>query len=452
MTHDFDLFVIGGGSGGVAAARRAGSHGAKVALCEDRGLGGTCVLRGCVPKKLLVYASQVRAELEDAVGFGWSVADATVDWRGLVAKKNGELERLAGVYERLLVEAGVEIVRGRGRLVGPHAVQVGERTFTAARVLVATGGRPWLPGIPGVELAMTSDEALELAPVPGHVTVIGAGYIALEFAGIWRGAGAAVTLLVRGDGILRGFDDDIRTALATELVARGVEIRDCEPIEAIEVIGADGPRLRVRLADGGSIATEAVLMATGRVPNTEGIGLVEVGVALDDEGAIEVDEWSKTSVPSIFAIGDCTARPALTPMAIADGRAFAETEFADNPTPVLHEHVPTAVFSQPPVGTVGLTETEARALGPVRIFRTRFRPMKYAFAGRDSWTMMKLVVDATTDRVLGVHIVGPDAPEIVQGFAVAVRMGATKQDFDRTLAIHPTAAEELVTMWKPTSE
>jgi glutathione reductase (NADPH) len=356
---------------------------------------------------------------------------------------------LGGVYERLLVDAGVEIVRGRGRIVGPHAVQVGERTFTAARVLVATGGRPWLPGIPGIELAMTSEDALELAPVPAHITIIGAGYIAVEFASIWRGAGAAVTVLVRGKGVLRGFDDDIRAALATEMTARGIEIRDCEPLEAIE---QDGSRLRVRLADGGSIATEAVLMATGRVPNTEGIGLVEVGVALDDEGAIVVDDWSKTCVPSIFAIGDCTARPALTPMAIADGRAFAETEFADNPTPVLREHVPTAVFSQPPIGTVGLTEAEARACGPVRIFRTRFRPMKYAFAGRDSWTTMKLVVDATTDRVLGVHIVGPDAPEIVQGFAVAVRVGATKKDFDSTLAIHPTAAEELVTMAKPVAD
>jgi glutathione reductase (NADPH) len=449
MPHDLDLFVIGGGSGGVAAARRAARHGARVALCEDRGLGGTCVLRGCVPKKLLVYASSVRADLEDAAGFGWSFEGARVDWKRLVDAKNVELERLRGVYERLLSDVGVEIVRGRGRVVGPHAVAVGGRTFDAARVLVATGGRPWLPGIPGIELAMTSDDALELAPVPAHVTIIGAGYIAVEFAGIFRGAGAAVTLLARGDGILRGFDDDIRSALATEMRARGVEIRDCEPIDAIE---RDGPRLRVRLADGGSIGSEAVLMATGRVPNTEGLGLAEVGVELDAEGAIVVDDWSKTAVPSIFAIGDCTARPALTPMAIADGRAFAETEFAGNPTPVLRHHVPTAVFSQPPVGTVGLTEAEARACGPVRIFRSRFRPMKLAFAGRESWTTMKLVVDAQTDRVLGVHVVGPDAPEIVQGFAVAVRIGATKADFDRTLAIHPTAAEELVTMHEPVAD
>jgi glutathione reductase (NADPH) len=449
MAHDFDLFVIGGGSGGVAAARRAAHHGARVGLCEDRGLGGTCVLRGCVPKKLLVFASQVRADLEDAAGFGWSIEGAQVDWKALVTAKDRELERLEMVYGQLLADSGVDVKRGRGRVVSPHAVEVGERRFTAARVLVATGGRPWVPGIPGSELAMTSDQALELAPVPAHVTVIGAGYIAVEFAGIFRGAGAAVTLLVRGQGILRGFDDDIRSELAKEMKARGVEIRDCEPIAAIE---RDGPRLRVCLSDGGSIATEAVLMATGRLPNTEGIGLADVGVELDVDGAIVVDEWSKTTVPSIFAIGDCTARPALTPMAIADGRAFAETEFGANPMSVLHDHVPTAVFSQPPVGTVGLTEAEARARGAVRIFRSRFRTMKHSFAGRESWMTMKLVVEAPTDRVLGVHIVGPDAPEIVQGFAVAVRMGATKQQFDSTLAIHPTAAEELVTMWKPVAE
>ncbi len=454
MAHDFDLFVIGGGSGGVAAARRAAHHGARVGLCEDRGLGGTCVLRGCVPKKLLVFASQVRADLDDAAGFGWSITGASVDWKALVAAKDRELARLEMIYDQLLTDAGVDVKHGRGRIVGPNAVAVGERTYTAARVLVATGGRPWVPGIPGSELAMTSDQALELAPVPSHVTIVGAGYIGVEFAGIFRGAGAAVTLLARGRGILRGFDDEIREELAKEMQARGIEIRSGEPgcFVEIEAIERDGPRLRVRLSDGGSIGTEAVLMATGRVPNTEGIGLADVGVELDDDGAIVVDEWSKTSVPSIFAIGDCTARPALTPMAIADGRAFAETEFGANPMTVLHSHVPTAVFSQPPIGTVGLTEAEARARGPVRIFRSRFRTMKYSFAGRESWMTMKLVVEAATDRVLGVHIVGPDAPEIVQGFAVAVRMGATKKQFDSTLAIHPTAAEELVTMWKPLAE
>jgi len=446
MDRELDLFVVGGGSGGVAAARRAASHGARVALVEDRGLGGTCVLRGCVPKKLLVIASQVRAEIEDAAGFGWSIGEPAVDWRKLVEVKNDELRRLEAVYGRLLAESGVAVLHGRGRLVAPHVVAVGDRTIRAKRILMATGSRPWLPGIPGIELAMTSEEALELAPVPPHVTIVGAGYIAVEFAGIWAGAGAKVTLVVRGRGVLRGFDEDIRAALAEEMLARGIEIRECDQVAAIE---RDGGSLRLRLEDGGSIATDAVLYATGRVPNTEGLGLADVGVEVDDEGYVCVDEWSRTSVPSIFAIGDCTARPALTPMAIADGRAFAETEFANNPTPVLRAHVPTAVFSQPPVGTVGLTEAQARACGPVRIFRARFRPMKNVIAGREAFTTMKLVVDAETDRVVGVHIVGADAPEIIQGFAVAVRCGATKAQFDSTLAIHPTAAEELVTMGKP---
>ncbi|HWB82280.1 MAG TPA: glutathione-disulfide reductase [Nannocystaceae bacterium] len=443
--YDFDLLTIGAGSGGVAASRRAASHGAKVAICEVRDIGGTCVLRGCVPKKLLVYASAVRDELAVARGFGWHATDARLDWAALIEAKRAELRRLEAVYEKLLAEAKVTTLRGRATIVDAHTVEIGGERHSAARILVATGGRPSLPEIPGAELGITSEEALDRTEVPGHITIVGAGYIAVEFAGIFRGAGSEVTMLVRGDGLLRGFDEDIRKHLDDELCRRGIDIRR-----------RLAPRMLERIGDklclcttGDSINTDAVMFATGRVPNVEGLGLETVGVALDANGGIAVDEWSRTNVPSIWAIGDVTSRPALTPMAIADGRAFADTEFANKPRTIGHEHVATAVFSQPPCGTVGLTEAEARARGEVLVYRARFRPMKHHFAGRDTVTMMKLVVDRETDRVLGVHIVGYDAPEIVQGFAVAVQCGATKAQLDATLAIHPTAAEELVTMMTP---
>lgn len=444
---DFDLFTLGAGSGGVAASRRAANHGAATAICEDRAPGGTCVLRGCVPKKLLVYASSFAADMALARGYGWDV-DGRLDWPTLIAAKRAELSRLSEVYERLLSDANVTLVRGRGVIVDPHTVEVEGRRYTARRILVATGGRPWLPGIVGAELCMSSDAALDRPELPRHATVVGGGYIAVEFAGIYRAAGCEVTMLVRDRGVLRGFDEDVRTHLADQLRAGGIDLREHQEIESVSRPGDAGP-LQVRLVAGAVLETEAVLFATGRVPNTEGIGLPEVGVALDDRGRIVVDAWSRTSVPSVFAIGDVTARPQLTPMAIADGRAFADTEFGGVPRTAAHVGVATAVFSQPPCATCGLTEAEARARGEVRIFRSRFRPMRSAFAGAPATTMMKLVVDAVTDRVLGVHVVGPDAPEMMQGFAVAVRCGATKAQFDATLAIHPTAAEELVTMVKP---
>ncbi len=444
---DFDLFTIGAGSGGVAASRRAASYGARVAICEADRVGGTCVLRGCVPKKLLVYASHLRAELEDAAGYGWSLGEPTLDWARLIASKNAELDRLNGIYLRMLASAGVEVIEGRGVLVDPHTVDVGGRRFTAERILVATGGSPHVPSIPGAELGITSNEALELTVVPPRMLIVGGGYIAVELAGIYAGAGSKVTLLVRGDHVLRGFDHDVHTALTRELERSGIEIATHTEVESLSKRG-DG--LVARCRSGSEHEAEVLLWATGRWPNTRGMGLEDVGVELDDQGAILVDEWSQTSGSGIYAVGDATTRINLTPVAIADGRALVETLFNDNPTVVDHDHVPTAVFSQPQVGTVGLAEHEARAkYSHVDIYRTSFRPMKHVLPGREELTMMKLVVDKDSDRVLGVHMVGPDAAEIIQGFAVALKCGATKQQFDATVGIHPSSAEELVTMAKP---
>ncbi len=446
--YDFDLFTIGAGSGGVAASRRAGAYGARVAICEERRIGGTCVLRGCVPKKLLVYASHIRAELADAAGYGWNIGETTLDWGRMIEAKDKELDRLEGIYKRLLAEGNVQTYEGRGVIVDPHTVEVGERTFTTERILIATGGWPTLPKVPGIEHAITSNEALDLKEVPKRVAIVGGGYIGLEFAGIWNGAGSEVTVILRGDTLLRGFDQDVRSTLFEEMCKDGVIIRYETRIHTIEKT-AEG--LNLRLGDGESLQVDQVLFATGRHPHSKDLGLEANGVETDATGAIIVDEWSKTTTPGIWAVGDVTTRMALTPVAIADGRAFVETEFHDNPTPVEHGAVPTAVFSQPPVGVVGLTEAQARDLGtgPIDVYRAKFRPMKFVLPGRDSKTMMKLVVDRATDRVLGLHMVGPDAPEIVQGFAVAIRAGATKKQFDATVGIHPSSAEEFVTMAKP---
>ncbi len=445
--YDFDLFTIGAGSGGVAASRRAGSYGARVALCEADRVGGTCVLRGCVPKKLLVYASHLRDELEDAAGYGWTIGETSLDWARLVAAKDAELDRLNGVYLRLLASSGVQVIEGRGVLIDPHTVEVRGRRYTAERILVATGAAPHVPSVPGAELGITSNEALSLTRVPRRLVIVGGGYIAVELAGIFAGAGSQVTLLVRGYGVLREFDGDVHSALAEELVRRGIAIMSHSDIEAVE---RRADALVVRCEGEREHEADVVLWATGRWPNSRGLGLEEVGVALDERGAIRVDEWSRTSVPGIFAVGDVTTRINLTPVAIADGRALVETLFNDNPTKVDHEGVPTAVFSQPQVGTVGLTEKQARARYPhVDVYRTHFRPMKHVLPGRQERTMMKLVVDKDSDRVLGVHMVGPDAAEIIQGFAVALKCGATKAQFDATVGIHPTSAEELVTMAKP---
>ena len=446
--YDFDLFTIGAGSGGVASSRRAGAYGARVAICEERRVGGTCVLRGCVPKKLLVYASHVRTELADAAGYGWNIGETSLDWGRMIEAKDAELDRLEGIYQRMLANSGVEVHEGRGVIVDPHTVEVEGRTFTAERILVATGGWPTLPEIPGIEHAITSNEALDLAEVPMRVAVVGGGYIGVEFAGIWNGAGSQVTMLVRGDNVLRGFDHDVRETLSEEMRKEGIDLRCGTRVHAIEKTEHG---LDLRLDRGEHLQVDQVLFATGRHPHSRNLGLEQVGVKTNANGAIIVDEWSKTNVPGIWAVGDVTTRIALTPVAIADGRAFVETEFKDNPTPVDHGAVPTAVFSQPPVGTVGITEAEARDLGtgPIDVYRAKFRPMKFVLPGRDSKTMMKMIVDRETDRVLGLHMVGPDAPEIIQGFAVALKAGATKKQFDATIGVHPSSAEEFVTMTTP---
>jgi glutathione reductase (NADPH) len=442
--YDFDMFTLGAGSGGVASSRRAGSYGARVAICEESRVGGTCVIRGCVPKKILVYGSHFAHEIADAAGFGWTVGPASLDWGALVAAKNREVDRLNGVYLRLLRDSGVTLIEGRGRVVDAHTVEVGGKRYTARYILVATGGRAEKPAVPGAEHGITSNEALDLPALPRRVAIVGGGYIGVEFASVLNAAGAKVTMLIRGDLVLRGFDGDIRSALTNELRKTGVDVR-CETFVRDVEKRADG--LSVLTKAGDTIDADVVLFATGRAPSTAGLGLEEAGVELTAGGAVKVDAWSRTSVESIFAVGDCTNRVNLTPVAIAEGRAVAETLFHDRPTIVDHTNVPSAVFSQPPVGTVGLGEEQARAAhGEVDVYVTSFRPLKHTITGRDERTMMKLVVDRRTDRVLGVHIVGADAPEILQGFAVAVRCGATKEQLDTTIGIHPSAAEELVTM------
>ncbi len=442
--YDFDMFTLGAGSGGVASSRRAGSYGAKVAICEESRVGGTCVIRGCVPKKILVYGSHFAHELSDAAGFGWTIGPSSLDWGALVAAKNREVDRLNGVYLRLLRDSGVTLFEGRGRVVDPHTVEVGGKRYTARYILVATGGRPEKPSIPGVEYGITSNEALDLPALPKRLTIVGGGYIGVELAGVFNAAGAKVTMLIRGDTVLRGFDADVRSALTSELRKSGIEVR-CETF--VRDVEKRGEALSVLTQAGDTIDADVVLFATGRTPNTGGIGLEEAGVELTASGAVKVDEASRTRVPSIFAVGDCTSRVNLTPVAIAEGRAVAETLFHDRPMIVDHTNVPSAVFSQPPVGTVGLSEERARAEHrEIDVYVTSFRPMKHTITGRDERVMMKLVVERKSDRVLGVHIVGADAPEILQGFAVAVRCGATKEQLDTTIGIHPSAAEELVTL------
>jgi glutathione reductase (NADPH) len=442
--YDFDLFTIGAGSGGVAASRRAGAYGARVAICEESRVGGTCVIRGCVPKKLLVYGAHFRDDFEDAAGFGWTVPEPRFDWARLVAAKDREIDRLNGVYLRLLRDSGVALLEGRARLVDAHTVEVNGKRYSAQHILVATGSRPSLPKVRGIEHAITSNEALNLPALPKRIAVVGGGYIGVEFAGIFNALGCQVTMLIRGDTVLRGFDDDVRSALTAEMRKKGIQIR-CET--RVEDIEKRGDALSLMTAEGETLEVDAALYATGRAPNTRGVGLEEAGVRLAESGAVVVDAMSVTSVPSVYAVGDCTDRKNLTPVAIAEGRAVAETLFHDRPTPISHANVPSAVFSMPPVGTVGLSETEARAChGAVDVYVSSFRPMKHTLSGRDERVMMKLVVVRAGQRVVGCHVVGADAPEIVQGFAVAIHCGATKQQLDATVGIHPTAAEELVTM------
>jgi len=448
--QDFDLFVIGGGSGGVRAARMAAATGARVAIAEEYRYGGTCVIRGCVPKKLMSYAAHFHEDFEDAAGFGWAVEGARFDWARLIGNKDKEIDRLEGVYERLLSESGVDILRGHARLLDAHRIEVGERVFTAEIVLIASGGHPVFPAGHGWEHAISSNEVFHLDRLPPRVAVYGGGYVAVEFAGIFNGLGAQVTQVYRGAQILRGFDDDVRDTLAAEMVKKGIDLRVETTVDAVE---KKGDELRLHLSDGTQHETDLVLAATGRRPNTGNLGLAAAGVALTDDGAVKVDDYSCTTQPNIYAVGDVTDRIALTPVAIAEAMAFVDTVFRGVPRAMDHENVASAVFSHPPVSTVGLTERRARErFAAVDIYRSTFRPLKHTLSRRNEKTMMKLVVDRATDRVLGAHMVGLDAPEIVQGVAVAIKAGATKSMFDATVGIHPTAAEEFVTLRQPVPE
>ena len=442
--YDFDLFTLGAGSGGVAGSRRAGSYGARVAICEESRVGGTCVIRGCVPKKLLVYGAQFADAFADAAGFGWHVPLPSHDWPALIAAKDREVERLSQIYVRMLENSGVSLIRGRGVLVDPHTVEVDGKCYTAETIMIAVGAHPTVPQIPGIEHVISSNEALDLPHLPRRIVIVGGGYIAVEFAGIFRGFGAEVVEIIRREELLYGFDDDVCVALAQEMRSRGIEIHSRTQVARI----ARRPHgYSVYTTIGQEFSADVVMYATGRRPNTRGLGLAEVGVALDDNGAVVVDEWSKSTVPNIYAVGDVTDQLNLTPVAIAEGRALAETLYNNNPIKMDHRNVPTAVFSNPPIGTVGLTEEEARReYGEIDIYRAHFRPMKNTLSGREERTLMKLVVDARSERVLGCHMLGPDAPEIAQGLAIAVKCGATKRQFDETVGIHPSAAEEFVTM------
>jgi glutathione reductase (NADPH) len=444
---DYDLFVIGAGSGGVRAARVAAGFGARVAIAESYRPGGTCVIRGCVPKKLLVYAAHFRDDLEDAAAYGWT-AEATFCWSTLIGNKDREIARLEDIYRTLLKTAGVALIEGHATLADRHTVQVGDRSFTAAHILVATGGQPVRPAIPGAELAITSNEAFHLPQLPARVLIVGGGFIAVEFGGIFRGLGAQVTLAYRGEQILRGFDDDVRRHLHDELVRSGIDVRLHSQPLGLE--RREDGSLLAALTTGGraeALGVDAVMFATGRLPATSGLGLEAAGVRLDAQGAVAVDEYSTSSVPNIHAVGDVTNRIALTPVAIREGAALATTLFGGGRVAIDHRDVPHAVFSQPPIGAVGLSEAAAvAAFGAVEVYATTFRPLKHTLSGRNQRTLVKLVVDEASRRVVGAHMVGPDAPEIIQGIAIAVKAGLTKEQFDATVALHPTAAEEFVTL------
>ncbi len=446
--YDFDYFVLGAGSGGVRSARIAAGHGARVGICEDRYLGGTCVNVGCVPKKLFSYAAHYSHDFEDSGGFGWTVGDTTHDWARMIANKNQEISRLNGVYRRLLEGAGVELIEGRAKMLSPHEVQIGDRTVTAEKILIATGGWPVVPDIPGArEHAITSNEAFYLEEMPKRVIVVGGGYIGVEFAGIFNGLGAETKLVYRGSLFLRGFDDSLRGFLAEELGASGIDL--CFDANVVK-IEKTSDCLLAHLTDGEVVETDCVMFATGRNPNTADLGLDAAGVALNDKGAVIVDADYRTNVPHIFAVGDVTDRVALTPVAIAEGHALADNLFAGGNRSVSYNNIPTAIFCIPPAATAGLTEAEARAAhGDVDIYEARFRPLKHTLSGRQERTFMKLIVEKASDRVVGCHMAGADVPEIVQGIAVAMNCGATKAQFDATIGLHPTAAEELVTMREP---
>jgi glutathione reductase (NADPH) len=449
---DVDLFVIGGGSGGVRAARIAAGHGARVVIAEEYRMGGTCVIRGCVPKKLLVYGSHIHQEIEDAAGFGWTIASATFDWPTLIANKDREIARLEAAYTANVEKSGARVLKTRAVFEDAHTLRLATgETVKAKYVLIATGGAPnHGPAIPGIEHVISSNEAFHLNALPKRIVIQGGGYIALEFACIFAGFGSDVTLIYRGENILRGFDNDVRTHVRAEMEKQGITILTGCTVNKVDKHGGE---FTSHLSNGSSVASDQVMFAIGRHPNVANFGLEKAGVAINPvNGGIAVDGFSRTSVPNIYAIGDVTHRLNLTPVAIREGHAFADTVFGKRTVEVDHADIPTAVFSQPEVGTVGLTEETARAqLSHVDIYKANFRPMKATMSGRDTRVLMKLVVDATTDRVVGCHIVGDGAAEMAQVLGIAVKMKATKADFDATMALHPTAAEELVTMRTPTA-
>ncbi|RLK10196.1 glutathione-disulfide reductase [Ruegeria conchae] len=448
MSFDYDLFVIGGGSGGVRAARvAAGETGAKVALAEEDRYGGTCVIRGCVPKKLMVFASEFSGMVGDAQAFGWDIRPGGFDWNLFHGKLVTELDRLEGVYRNILKNNGVESFDQRARVVDPHTVELADGTRkTAKHILIATGGRPVVPEFPGSDLAITSNEIFHLEKLPENILIVGGGYIASEFAGIMNGLGVKTTQFYRGPQILRGFDEEARGLICDEMRQNGIDVR--LETNVVEMTKA-GDKIRVKATDGSEDQFDVVMYATGRAPNADDIGLEALGVERGRKGEIIVDEYSQTGVPSIYAIGDVTDRVNLTPVAIREGMAFVETVFKGNPTPVDHELIPTAIFTQPEMGTVGLSEEEAAAQESIEVYTTSFKPMQKSFAGGSQKVLMKLIVSQATRKVLGCHIVAPGAGEMIQLAGIAVKMGATKEDFDRTVAVHPVMAEELVTMRQP---
>jgi glutathione reductase (NADPH) len=446
--YDYDLFVIGAGSGGVRAARMAAGLGAKVAIAEDRYFGGTCVNVGCVPKKLYVYASQFSESFAAAAGFGWKVGDSAFNWANLVANKDKEIGRLQNVYDKLLRDSQVTVLNGRATLFDAHTVKVGDATYTAERILVATGGWPFVPDVEGKEHIVTSNEVFNLPTLPQKMVIVGGGYIAVEFAGILHGLGVDVTIFERGEKVLRGFDEDVRNFLVAEMIKKGIKFM---PNTRVDKISLNDEGLTVHTTKGETVTTDLVMYATGRVPNSKNLGLEALSIAMDEVGAIKVNGDYQTNVPSIYALGDVTNRVNLTPVATSEGMALVNKLYASHDKKVDYDNIPTAVFSQPSIGTVGLTEAQAREKYPedIDIFRTDFKPMKNTLSGSSERTLMKMVVVRSSDKVVGMHMVGPDAGEIIQGFAVAIRAGATKAVFDSTIGIHPTAAEEFVTMRKP---
>ena len=441
---DYDLIVIGGGSGGVRAARISAGHGARVAICEEYRYGGTCVIRGCVPKKKFVYASHFHEEFTDSAAYGWDLSVNSFDWQTLIKNKDTEIDRLNGIYGNLLKNAGCDVFDGRGELLDKNTVQIGKKIFSAERILIATGGKPFMPEIPGIEHAITSNEAFYLDELPESIVVVGGGYIAVEFAGIFNGLGVDTTLVYRGNQILRGFDQDIADHLSAEIQKKGIKLKLHSDISEIS---NNGTNKVLSYKDGSTQTASQVMYATGRSPNTDGLGLNKAGVKLGNKSEILVNANSQTNIDSIYAVGDVTDRIALTPVATMEAHAFADSLYGNNPRTPNHDNVPSAVFSQPPVGSVGLSEEQAiQKYGKVDIYKSEFRILKHTLTDNTERTLMKLIVDVSSDKVVGAHMVGPDAAEIMQGIAIAIKAGAKKADFDATVGIHPSTAEEFCTM------